>query len=287
MTFLSSEDFMNVKRIISNSRKPAPYTSGTAQMWVDEYISTQLLQVHLDQKVDLASRKESTIKETVNWILEQVEGSQLQILDLGCGPGLYAEKLAEKGHQVTGIDFSAKSIEYAKESAQKNNLDIGYWKQDYLTLDGREKYDLVIMIFTDFGVLTPAQRTDLIARIYKILKPKGTFICDVLNPKTSFDANGARNWEMVENGFWRPTPYLTLSESLYYEKENVTLNQHIVIEESGGYEIYRFWVHTFSHSDLEAIFLKAGFNTVSCYEKVVPDSELCSSESVTFSVARK
>lgn len=278
---------MNIKSIISNSLKPTPYTPGTAQMWVDEYISTQLLQVHLNQNVELGSRKESTITKTISWIFDKVDGSQLAILDLGCGPGLYTEKMAKLGHQVTGVDFSANSIEYAKMSAHKKKLNISYRQQDYFTLTEENQYDLIMMIFTDFGVISPEQRTCLLAKIHKALKPGGTFIFDVLNDNASLKEPGQRDWEMVESGFWRQGPYLTLIESFYYEKEDVTLKQYVVIEEDGGYEVYRFWAHTFSHSDVNRIFLKAGFNTVNCYENVVPDSELCSSDSVTFCTVKK
>ena len=287
MAWLSIEDFMNIQTIISNAKKPAPYTPGTAQMWVDDYISTQLLQIHLNQNVELASRKETTIAQTIDWILNKVDGSQLSVLDLGCGPGLYTEKLAKLGHRVTGVDFSAHSIEYAKNSAQKNELNICYRHQDYLSLTEENEYDLIIMIFTDFGVLSPEQRTSLLARIHKALKPGGTFIFDVLNEHTASDDIGNRDWEIAESGFWRPAPYLVLSDSFYYEDEAVTLNQHVVIEENGKYEIYRFWVHTFSHSDLKQILNKAGFRAVNCYSGVIPDSDLCPSDSVTFCTVKK
>ena len=40
----------------------------------------------------------------------------LRVLDVGCGPGLYAEKLVERGAQeVTGVDASSTMIELARE----------------------------------------------------------------------------------------------------------------------------------------------------------------------------
>ena len=62
-------------------------------MWTDTHISKELLEIHLNQDIGLASRKLSTIKSTVNWILDNSPKKNLKILDLGCGPGLYAEEL--------------------------------------------------------------------------------------------------------------------------------------------------------------------------------------------------
>ncbi|MCP4578040.1 MAG: class I SAM-dependent methyltransferase, partial [Deltaproteobacteria bacterium] len=141
---------MKIKELIKTAQKPALYTRGTAEMWVDEYISTQLLKTHLNPDMDLASRKDATISLTVGWILEKAFGHRMNILDLGCGPGLYTEKLAEKGHQVTGMDFSANSIRYAGDSAAGKKLNISYIQQDYLELNEESRYDLILMIFTDF-----------------------------------------------------------------------------------------------------------------------------------------
>jgi len=278
---------MNIKKLIEITWKPEIYTPGTALMWVDEYISTKLLETHLSQDTELASRKEATISSTIEWILNKVPGDRLNILDLGCGPGLYAERLAKYGHIVTGMDFSRNSIHYAKESAAKKKLDVSYIQQNYLDLEEENRYDLILLIFTDFGVLTPEQRTILLSNIYRALKPGGTFIFDVLNEHSELNESGSKDWELSEKGFWRNHPYLVITESFIYENQKVTLNQHTVIDEDGGTEVYRFWIHTFSHTDLSAIISSAGFNTVGCYDSVIPDSEMCSSGSVTFCVAVK
>jgi len=278
---------MNIKKLTKITRKPQIYTPGTALMWVDEYIATQLLETHLNQDVELASRSKTTISITVEWILNKVPGERLNILDLGCGPGLYSEKFAERGHIVTGMDFSSNSIRHAMESARRNNLDISYKQQNYLELDEENRYDLILLIFTDFGVLTPDQRKILLNNIYRALKPGGTFICDVLNENFDMKESGSRDWELAGKGFWRKHPYLALTESFYYQKQNVTLNQHIIIDEDGRTEVYRFWIHTFSHNDLKEIMSSAGFNSSECHDSVIPDSDMCSSRSVTFCIVAK
>ena len=89
-------------------------------MWTDAHISKQLLDLHINPDTDTASRNEKSIEKTTAWILEQTAGNR--VLDLGCGPGLYAERLAQAGMGVTGMDFSENSIAYARQSAHKKVL---------------------------------------------------------------------------------------------------------------------------------------------------------------------
>ena len=179
---------MNIKEIIINSIEPPLYEKGTSEMWTDEYISQQMLEVHINPELDLASRKKTSIEKTTSWILQNADEKELNILDLGCGPGLYTEILAQKGHKVSGLDFSKHSIEYAKKSAERKNLDITYIRDNYLDYcPGENIYDLVILIYTDFGVLNPEERDKLLNNICKILKPGGIFIFDVLNDNSIED----------------------------------------------------------------------------------------------------
>ncbi len=278
---------MEITKLIETANKPEIYTKGTAVMWVDEYISTQLLETHLNPDIELASRKETTICKTIEWILNKVPGEGLNILDLGCGPGLYTEKLAEKGHGVTGMDFSNTAICYAAESANKKKLNISYLEQDYLELEAENAYDLILMIFTDFGVLLPDQREILLTNIYRALKPGGKFIFDVLNENFSVKESGSATWELSKKGFWRNSPYLALSETFYYEEQNLILNQHIIMDETGEMDVYRFWIHRFSHGDLKTKLGLKNFSTTECHDHVLPGCDLYGSEEVTFCIATK
>jgi 2-polyprenyl-3-methyl-5-hydroxy-6-metoxy-1,4-benzoquinol methylase len=116
-----------------------------------------MLAAHLDVTSDAASRNRNTIKKTVKWINSMIP-PQARILDLGCGPGLYAEEFALRGHSVTGIDISNRSIDYAKQHAQEAGLTIDYYSQDYLSAPLKGKYDVIHMtgprkttVFRDFN----------------------------------------------------------------------------------------------------------------------------------------
>ncbi|MEZ5335225.1 MAG: class I SAM-dependent methyltransferase [Methanolobus sp.] len=203
---------MNFKDIIEFTQKPQLYAEGNAVMWTDAHISEQLLNIHLNPDIDLASRRSSSIESTVDWILNLQNKENMTILDLGCGPGLHCELIAKRGHNVTGVDFSKNSIEYARKQARNKGLDIEYVNLNYLELDEDNKYDLVMMVFTDFGVLELRERETLIRNVYRALKPGGIFIFDVLSDRNLETKVSQRSWEMEESGFWKDSPYLILSD---------------------------------------------------------------------------
>ena len=70
----SGEIIISGTDIIKMSAKPAIYEKGTAFMWTDKHIAQQLLNIHLNPDIDLASRKRSTIEKTAAWILDTQKG---------------------------------------------------------------------------------------------------------------------------------------------------------------------------------------------------------------------
>jgi 2-polyprenyl-3-methyl-5-hydroxy-6-metoxy-1,4-benzoquinol methylase len=279
---------MRIEEFIEATRLPELYEKGTASMWEDEYISERLLEMHLNPDINTASRKRTTIEATVRWIDSRLDGNNKRILDLGCGPGLYCELLAGAGHQVTGIDYSKRSIEHAQQEAARKGLDIKYVHQNYLDLDLEETFDVVTMIYCDFDVLTPDERSSLLDKVHHALKPGGLFIFDTLNMRTPSLMKGqGRSWEVAQSGFWRNEPYLALTETQHYGGVNVILQQHIVSSESRPPAIYRFWNHYYGPATLTPTLNAGGFLTANYYDRILPDDEEGTSEMVTFVVARK
>lgn len=280
---------MKITEIVSQSEKPKLYEKGTSFMWINEHISKQLLNVHLNPDIDLGSRKKSTIEKTANWILEtQKEKEKLNILDLGCGPGLYTEIFAGKGHNVTGIDISKNSVEYAKKSAEEKKLDITYLNASYLEIDlDTDKYDLVVLIYTDLGVLIPSERENLLKMIYHVLKKGGTFIFDVLKDKDIENKISSKTWEATNSGFWKDSPYLALSESFLYQEEKVILFQHNIIGTIGNIETYRFWTHFFSQNDVCKMLEPHNFIDIHFREDILPKGDMWNGDNVIFTMTSK
>jgi SAM-dependent methyltransferase len=201
---------------------------------------------------------------------------------------LYLERLAGNGNSLTGIDFSQNSVDYAIARAGEMKLDIEYVCQDYLTLDYKDQFDLIFMIYTDFGVLLPEERSSLLANVFRALRPGGFFVFDVLNDRNveqKFQAE--KSWSFEQEGFWRPDPYLELSSGYYYPEAKVFLSQHLIMDAEGKLANYRFWTHYFSTVDIREILSDAGFERVDHHENILPASHAWNGENVTFYSAVK
>jgi len=274
---------MDFKKLLKAYEKPSVYEPGDAVMWTDPYISKQLLEIHLNPDIDAATRKPQSIDKILEFIENHCEDPGMQILDLGCGPGIYTEKIALKGHHVTGIDFSENSINYAHKTAHLNKSNAKYICQNYLALNYQEKFDLIMMIYTDFGVLVPDDRKRLLQNVFQALKPGGIFIFDVLNDK-NLDAKfpEQQSWNVSNGGFWRERPYLELVNGFRYNKENVYLKQHTIIDQTGSCTKYRFWTHYFKTSTLVPMLADHGFKNIELYNNVLPESDLWNGENITF-----
>lgn len=279
---------MDFQELIESSVKPSLYEPGDAIMWTDPYISQQLLKIHLNPDIDAASRKPESIKNTLEFIYNFCDKTGMYILDLGCGPGIYTKEIATRGHKITGIDFSKNSIAYAKKEASKDKLNIEYVCQNYLELDYTEKFDLVTMIYTDFGVLIPEERERLLQNIFKALKPGGVFIFDVLNDK-NLEAKfpDHDSWNVSEEGFWRETPYLELIKGFHYEEEHVYLKQHTILDQSEICIKYRFWIHYFNSNTLRSLLSDHGFENIELYDNVLPHSDIWNGDNITFCKTNK
>jgi len=274
---------MNLKELEICSKKPPLYEKGNSIMWTDEYISKQLLEIHLNPDLDLASRSQQSIDSTVEFILKSCGTTSLNILDLGCGPGLYAERLAEAGHRVTGVDFSDTSIEYASNQARTKNLDINYVCKDYLTLDYKDLFDMVLLVYTDFGVLIPSEREKLLSIIHAALKLNGTFLFDVINDKhleQKFQEH--HTWTIESGGFWNDSTYLALMNGFHYAKEKVFLQQHIIVDQTEKIRTYRFWTHYFEHADITKTLGNNGFTNIESFNNILPHTDIWNGDNITF-----
>jgi len=259
--------FQELKEI--NSR-PAPFEFYTAEeLWTDEHTSKQMLAYHLNESVDVSSRNRNFIERSVEWIVSYFQaGSDTAIADFGCGPGLYANRLAEQGASVTGIDFSDNSLQYAQKTAAEKGLRASYVHANYLDFETTSRFDLIIMIMCDFCVLSPGQRKKLLSKFSSLLKPGGSVLLDVHSLNYFDQREESATYELNQlNGFWSPEDYYCFVNTFKYEKEKVVLDKYSIIEASRRRVVYN-WFQCYSEETLRREFEGNGFRVEALYSDV-------------------
>ncbi len=259
--------FEELERI---NERPEPFQFYTASnLWTDEHTSKQMLAFHLDGSVDISSRNGEFIDRSVEWIASEFDiGRKTRIADFGCGPGLYGARLAKCGANVTGIDFSKRSIEYAQEIAARKRLNIHYVNQNYLEYETDDRFDLVLMIMCDFCALSPRQRKGLLSTFHTILKPSGSVLLDVYSLSAFEKREEAATYAVNQlNGFWSPNTYYGFLNTFKYDAEKVVLDKYTIIECERTRQVFN-WLQYFAPVDLEREFKEAGFCVKGFYSDV-------------------
>lgn len=246
--------------------RPAVFSAYTAaELWTDDHTAKQMLAYHLNDDIDASSRSSAFIKRSTDWMRSHFDLKPGKaVADFGCGPGLYAQRLAGSGAAVTGVDFSANSIGYAKEQAKTAGLDIDYIVADYLTVDTSEKFDLIVMIMCDFCALSPAQRATLLQKFKSLLKSGGQVLLDVYSLRAFDEKVEAAYVEKNQlSGFWSPNDYYAFVNSYTYEAEKVSLDKYTIVEPDRQRTVYN-WLQHYSVETLTAEFEANGLevNTI-------------------------
>lgn len=95
-------------------------------------------------------------------------------LDLACGEGRNAIWLAERGWQVTGVDFSQVAIDRARELAGERGVEADFRRVDLLSWEpDPAAFDLVVAFYMQ---LFAPERARVLAAGVRALAPGGTLL---------------------------------------------------------------------------------------------------------------
>ena len=109
--------------------------------------------------------------------------ADLHVLDLGCGPGLYAEELTTRGARVLGVDSSSRMVQLAQErlgsTAQFKVHDLNeelYWLAD-------ASFDLAIMALVIHHLV---DRNRVLREAHRVLRPRGRLVVSTHHPTSDW-----------------------------------------------------------------------------------------------------
>lgn len=258
-------------------KKPYPFASGNMTLWENAYIAKNVLKKHLDKSIDSGSRKWNTILNTVEWICKQKPDAS-SVLDIGCGPGLYARLFYNYGILYTGIDISPYQIEYAKHSNSQLKDSVSFYMADLMKWEYTKKYDIVLLLYGIYSFFPRNERVDVLKKIRKSLSSQGCVVIEVFTSNHYAKRREEKDWIYIEkNGFWSKKPHLELNAFYRFDDMDLVLIQAAVINKQ--IMVWNSWIQTFSKETLEEELKEAGFRFFEFYgsctgETLKKDSEV-------------
>ncbi len=128
-------------------------------------------------------------RPAVQSLIGRVEG--MKILDIGCGPGVYAEWLAGRGASVTAVDASDKMIGHAKKRLKGRAEIIKANMEEPLDFFGDEIFDGVLSALAITYIKDHAR---LFGEINRVTKMGGWFVFSTEHPFFSYRYFGIKNY---------------------------------------------------------------------------------------------
>jgi 2-polyprenyl-6-hydroxyphenyl methylase/3-demethylubiquinone-9 3-methyltransferase len=115
-----------------------------------------------------------------NWIDNLAPVAEKKVLDVGCGGGILAEALAQRGAEVTGIDMGDAPLGVAKLHQLESGLSIDYQKStaEDFAKDHENTYDIVTCLEMLEHVPDPSSVVQACA---KMVKPGGHVFFSTIN----------------------------------------------------------------------------------------------------------
>jgi SAM-dependent methyltransferase len=180
------------------------------------------------------------------------------VLDLGCGIGRHSLELTRRGFKVTGVDRTTHYLKQANENAEKENLKVEFVQDDMRNFCRPDTFDAAISMFTSFSYFEdPEEDRQVIANVYRSLKPGGAFLLETRGKETMARIFSERGWH-EENG------------TLLLEESRVTRNwgwmeaRWIIIKDNKRTES-RLSHRLYSATELIALLSGCGFSRADAY----------------------
>jgi SAM-dependent methyltransferase len=275
-----------ISNILDNSVDPNQLWSGQFKIpWGDSEFSERMLREHLSQNHDLASRREEFIQQQIRWIDEKISlESPKRILDLGCGPGLYAKQFADQGWTYRGIDISPASIEHAKSAFGEYGE---YEQGDVRSAPYGTGLDVVCFIYGEFNVFSETDERLILDKAFEALNPGGWLLLELQN-YDSVKAIGEtppswyRSGEGL-TGLFSEDPHLVLVENRWLEEQETSLQEFFVLgADSSEVAVYHNTTRAITDEGIVQLLESAGFA-----ELIIPSDWPVPEGNLRLLVARK
>jgi ubiquinone/menaquinone biosynthesis C-methylase UbiE len=163
--------------------------------WPVAFFDDDYLRIYRPLFTEEATRAEA---EFITGALAIGPGSA--VLDLACGTGRHAVRVAERGVRVTGLDFNPRYLEVAADEARRAGVEVRWMAGDMRALPFEHEFDAVYSFYTSFGYFGDDENERVLAGVARALKPGGRFLLEMANRDWILTHPLQRVWNQREDG---------------------------------------------------------------------------------------
>ncbi|MGQ9845691.1 MAG: methyltransferase domain-containing protein [Caldisericia bacterium] len=232
---------------------------------LEEYIKTHSSQVKISpflisSDVEEIEIKNITKKEIDNFIEILKPDLSARILDLVSSHGEYSLELARRGfNNIEGLDRSSLLIQKAKTKAEKEGLKIKFREGTPRKLSyPQNSFDIVLLVGNVFGFFdTPLDALNVLKEIYRILKPNGKILIDIIDSEYEKKNVIPYYWQ------WLDKKHFVLRETnLSIDGESLIIREIINHIEKGILKDSFFSIRLYSKELISNLLTEAGFKNI-------------------------
>jgi SAM-dependent methyltransferase len=245
---------------------PIPFDRRFELDWGDPEVSRRVLREHLDQSHDGASRRVHVVERHVRRLLRILPAAPADVLDAACGPGLYAVRLARLGYTVSGIDVGDAVLRHARSLARDARLQrrATFRNQDLRSLDERERYDAVLLIYYVLEAFRRSQQPQVLRRLATALRPGGVLVAE-LRVRPDQPPGRLSAWDFVPFSILADRRHLLLTDAAYDDEAHTYVLREIAVLDDGVAVQQTTGAFT-PLAEVDALFGRAGLQVRAVYD---------------------
>lgn len=194
--------------------------------------------------------------ETIRQLLELEPG--MAVLDLACGHGRIANRLAAMGCRVTGLDATPGFLEIARRDAAERGIEPPeYVEGDMRHLPWTERFDRIVNWFTAFGYFDDAENRQVLLEAHRALKPGGRLLIELNNRDWVLSHFLPQSYEERDGNY--------MLDHRRYDLVTGRMHTERTVLRDGRRRVMHFFTRMFTFTELRDWLLEAGFAEVEGY----------------------
>ncbi|MFN2452207.1 MAG: class I SAM-dependent methyltransferase [Candidatus Dormibacteria bacterium] len=244
---------------------PDPWDPAVELDWGDPEVSRRLLAEHLDQRHDGASRRLSEVDRHVRRLTRLLPSPPARLLDAGCGPGLYAVRLAAAGYEVVGVDLGAAVLEHGRALAAESGVSVDLRQGDLLEAPLGEGYDAALLVYFVVDGFPPRDGARVLRRVARSLRPGGRLIAE-LRARPDQPPGRVTNWDVVERSLLSDDPHLLLVDTIHDQTRGSFVLREIALLDDGRLLAQQTSTRIFDLEAVPGIVERAGLRVIAIHD---------------------